>query len=108
MVDYSNARILRIENVDLPIHILGVEAPAMLGCFWIFLGTLVINPIVAPFSALGFAFIARYFFSFDQKGLPLTYSLQFQELAKRTKLTGMIFPSIQHVCLSKEEYRGEN
>jgi len=37
MVDYSNARILRIENVDLPIHILGVEAPAMLGCFWMFL-----------------------------------------------------------------------
>ncbi len=107
MVDYIDARILRIENVDIPIHILGVEAPAMLGCFWMFLATLVVNPIIAPFSALGFAFLARYFFSFDQKGIPLTYSPQFQDLASKSILVGMVFPSLLAVCLSKGEYRGE-
>jgi hypothetical protein len=108
MVDYSNARILKVENVDLPIHILGVEAPAMLGCFWMFLATLVVNPIIAPFSALGFAFIARHFFKYDQMGTPLTYFYQFQELSKKTDLVKMIFPSMVPICLSKGVYRGED
>ena len=108
MVDYSNARILRVENVDYPIHILGVEAPALLGCFWCFMATLVINPIVAPFTAIVFGVIARQFFIEDQKGKPLTYTSNFLFAYRKISIMKYVFPSLEAITLSEEVYRGES
>lgn len=108
MVDYSDARILYIENVDHPIHILGVEAPALLGCFWCFLATLIVNPILAPFGAIVFGVIARKFFQEDQKGRPLTYSKGFLKVYQVLPILGIIFPTLEVICLEERIYRGES
>lgn len=108
MVDYSDARILRVENVDYPIHILGVEAPALLGCFWCFMATLIANPIVAPFTAITFGALARQFFIEDQKGLPITYSKSFIFAYRKLPALKYVFPTLEAITLSEEVYRGES
>lgn len=106
MVDYGNARTLEIENVEYPIHILGVEGPAMMMCFWAFMIGIMFNPLFAPFISLTMAFVARKFFEADQKGLPITYAPMFQSLALAVPQIGSIFSTLDSVKIYKGEFRG--
>jgi hypothetical protein len=106
MVHYTNARILTVENVEHPIHILGVQAQAMVGCFWAFLAMLAINPIFAPVGALIAGFIARYFFINEIKGRPLTFGCFFLNLYKKASFLKGLFPSLNGIILSKGVYSG--
>lgn len=106
MVHYESARALKIENVEHSIHILGVQAQALVGCFWAFLAMLTVSPIAAPFGALLAALIARFFFYQEQQGRPLTFSRGFLGRIDQVSLLKAAFPSVVGVIVSKGEYCG--
>lgn len=102
MVNYAEARELMIENVEHPIHILGVEAQGLVFCFWGLILMLSVNPLLAPFGALGVAVVSRFFFSQAQRGRPVTY----RPIIWRRSFLKRLFPSIEGLIITKDFYSG--
>lgn len=106
MVDYRDGDKLFIEEVDHSIHILGVQAQAVVSIFWGFLAALAINPIFAPFGALIFCFIARFFFTKEELGIPYPYNQSFLQIIKKYPVLKFFFPTLTGIVIGEEVYRG--
>lgn len=106
MVNYSTARPIIIENVEHSIHILGVQAQAMIGCFWAFLIMLTFSPLFAPLGAILAGVVARLFFVKEQEGRPITFEKYVLNLLKKFPLIRNVFPSLSGIILSNGVYHG--
>ena len=106
MVNYTNAIDIHIENVEHPIHILGVQPQAMIACFWAFLVTLTIFPLFAPFGAFIIALISRFLFFKELSGRPLTFSHYALNIIRRFPSIKSLLPSTNGLIIFKGFYYG--
>lgn len=106
MVNYSNATDIHIENVEHPIHILGVQPQAMIACFWAFLVTLTIFPLFAPFGAFIIALISRVLFLKELSGRPFTFSHYVLNIIKRFPSLKSLLPSTSGLIIFNGVYYG--
>lgn len=106
MVNYNSAVNIHIENVEHPIHILGVQPQALIACFWAFLVTLAIFPLFAPFGALLIAFCSRVLFFKEQSGRPLTFNHFILNTIKKFPNLKSILPSTNGLILFDGVYYG--
>jgi hypothetical protein len=104
MYDYTKEENYKIENVDHEIHILGVKAPALPWCAYIFIGFLTINPIVSFVVTFIFIRFARMFFDSDRAGTPIEYSNWFLRMVWIWPISE-IFSNLKSIKSSEEEYR---
>ena len=104
MYDYTKEDNYKIENVEHEIHILGVKAPALPWCAYIFIGFLTINPIVSFVVTFIFIRIARIFFESDKAGTPIEYSQWFLNKIWIWPVSE-IFSNLKSIKSSEEEYR---
>jgi hypothetical protein len=106
MVSYSGARALIIENVEHPIHILGVQAQAIVGCFWGFIAIMAINPLFAPMGALTFAVLSRLLFIKEQAGFPLKYERKLTLFFSKRPFSLITLLTPTELRVSKVHYYG--
>lgn len=105
MYDYSREDNYKIENVEHEIHILGVKAPAIPWCAYMFIGFLPINPILSFIVTFIFIRIARLFFQSDKEGSPLEYSERFLKNVLWLWPMSEVFSNLKSIKTSEEDYR---
>lgn len=108
MVDYSGEIRESIENVNNPIHIMGIKLGHFPYVFW----SLIIPLILAgPFWGFMVAFIvigiSRHFFKAEQQGSPLLYSPRIRSLLAKLPpiIRRTLFSEVDHLERSYATYR---
>ena len=106
MYDYNNAKIIRIENVDHQIDILGVKASAWPFCILGLTLTMPIHPLVGLTTPIVIGIISKKLYELEKIGKPIEFSLPFQNLMGRFPLLKTLFSDLVKIRFMGGSYRG--
>lgn len=106
MVHYKKSEFFEIEDVDIPIHILGVQPQAAVYCFCSLIMTLLVSIPMAPFSAILVALISRQFFQKEMAGRPLIYHQWILKVFSKYPFLLKAYTGLQNIKDNQEKYHG--